>query len=218
MEKVSLDLLKGDQFAADYQKLNPEGVVPTLIDGEGPAAGSVARDPGISRREISAAAAAAERLARAGACARDRPDGRDGRASVHRAARAQISRGGTASRRSGARQMGAPLARCRQPRGRGGAGADPRTGKFCVGDQVDRRGHLSGRAPDQRQTVRRARSRAIIRPRAASTPTACRSRRSRPSIRCASPTRRRLNSDPTREETKVTCAPRSLSPPAFWCC
>jgi len=36
MEKVSLDLLKGDQFAAEYQKLNPEGVVPTLIDGEGP--------------------------------------------------------------------------------------------------------------------------------------------------------------------------------------
>ena len=35
MEKVSLDLLKGDQFAADYQKLNPEGVVPTLIDDDG---------------------------------------------------------------------------------------------------------------------------------------------------------------------------------------
>jgi maleylacetoacetate isomerase len=35
MEKITLDLLKGDQFAADYQKLNPEGVVPTLIDGEG---------------------------------------------------------------------------------------------------------------------------------------------------------------------------------------
>jgi maleylacetoacetate isomerase len=34
MEKVSLDLLKGDQFAADYQALNPEGVVPTLIDSE----------------------------------------------------------------------------------------------------------------------------------------------------------------------------------------
>ena len=34
MEKVSLDLLKGDQFAEDYQTLNPEGVVPTLIDGE----------------------------------------------------------------------------------------------------------------------------------------------------------------------------------------
>ena len=35
MEKVSLDLLAGDQFASGYQKLNPEGVVPTLIDGEG---------------------------------------------------------------------------------------------------------------------------------------------------------------------------------------
>src|SRR5438132_6915577 len=35
-EKVTLDLLAGDQFATDYHKLNPEGVVPTLIDGEGP--------------------------------------------------------------------------------------------------------------------------------------------------------------------------------------
>ena len=35
MEKVTLDLLKGDQFAASYQTLNPEGVVPTLIDGAG---------------------------------------------------------------------------------------------------------------------------------------------------------------------------------------
>src|SRR4051794_18227981 len=32
MEKVTLDLLKGDQFAADSQALNPEGVVPPLID------------------------------------------------------------------------------------------------------------------------------------------------------------------------------------------
>jgi maleylacetoacetate isomerase len=34
VEKITLDLLAGDQFAADYQKLNPEGVVPTLIDGQ----------------------------------------------------------------------------------------------------------------------------------------------------------------------------------------
>jgi maleylacetoacetate isomerase len=33
-EKVSLDLLKGDQFEASYQALNPEGVVPTLIDDD----------------------------------------------------------------------------------------------------------------------------------------------------------------------------------------
>ena len=35
IEKVTLDLLKDDQFAASYQALNPEGVVPTLIDGAG---------------------------------------------------------------------------------------------------------------------------------------------------------------------------------------
>jgi maleylacetoacetate isomerase len=35
IEKVTLDLLAGDQFEASYRNLNPEGVVPTLIDGEG---------------------------------------------------------------------------------------------------------------------------------------------------------------------------------------
>jgi len=35
IEKVTLDLLRGDQFAASYQALNPEGVVPILIDGAG---------------------------------------------------------------------------------------------------------------------------------------------------------------------------------------
>src|SRR5262249_22063258 len=33
---VPLDLLKGDQFGGDYRALNPEMVVPTLIDGDGP--------------------------------------------------------------------------------------------------------------------------------------------------------------------------------------
>src|SRR5215472_2395860 len=35
-ETVSLDLLKGDQFDATYRALNPEMVVPTLLDGDGP--------------------------------------------------------------------------------------------------------------------------------------------------------------------------------------
>jgi maleylacetoacetate isomerase len=29
-----IDLLKGDQYSESYRKLNPEGVVPTLIDGD----------------------------------------------------------------------------------------------------------------------------------------------------------------------------------------
>ena len=36
MEKITLDLLKGDQFDPSYRALNPESVVPTLVDGEGP--------------------------------------------------------------------------------------------------------------------------------------------------------------------------------------
>jgi maleylacetoacetate isomerase len=35
-ETVSLDLLKGDQLEAAYRALNPEMVVPTLLDGDGP--------------------------------------------------------------------------------------------------------------------------------------------------------------------------------------
>lgn len=33
-EEVSIDLLKGEQFSSDYDALNPEHVVPTLIDGD----------------------------------------------------------------------------------------------------------------------------------------------------------------------------------------
>jgi maleylacetoacetate isomerase len=35
-ELIALDLLQGDQFDADYRALNPEMVVPTLIDDDGP--------------------------------------------------------------------------------------------------------------------------------------------------------------------------------------
>ncbi len=35
-EVTTLDLLKGDQFTGSYHAVNPEGVVPSLIDGDGP--------------------------------------------------------------------------------------------------------------------------------------------------------------------------------------
>ena len=136
IEKVTLDLLKGDQFAASYQALNPEGVVPTLIDGAGePLVQSLAILEYLDEKYPDPPLLPT-RAAGAGACARDRPDGRDGRASLHRAARAQISRGGAAAstrRRArrwvrhwldaGSRAVEQVLAR------------DPRTGRFCVGDR-----------------------------------------------------------------------------------
>jgi len=36
VETISLDLIKGDQLDAAYKALNPEMVVPTLLDGDGP--------------------------------------------------------------------------------------------------------------------------------------------------------------------------------------
>ena len=35
-ELVTLDLLKGDQFVDGYRALNPEMVVPTLVEGDHP--------------------------------------------------------------------------------------------------------------------------------------------------------------------------------------
>jgi maleylacetoacetate isomerase len=64
-EKVTLDLLAGDQFAAEYQKLNPEGVVPTLIDSGEPLVQSLAileyldekyRDPPLLPKDLHARA------------------------------------------------------------------------------------------------------------------------------------------------------------------
>lgn len=36
MRLVTLDLLKGEQFDAAYRAVNPEAVVPSLVDGDGP--------------------------------------------------------------------------------------------------------------------------------------------------------------------------------------
>jgi len=36
VEPIPLDLMQGDQLRDDYVRLNPQGVVPALIDGDGP--------------------------------------------------------------------------------------------------------------------------------------------------------------------------------------
>ena len=136
MEKVTLDLLAGDQFAADYQKLNPEGVVPTLIDGDGePLVQSLAileyldekyPDPPLLPKELHARAHA---RAIAQMVAMDAhpfivPRVRkylEDELRLDEAARARWVRHWLDG---GSRAVEAVLAK------------DPRTGKFCAGDQV----------------------------------------------------------------------------------
>jgi maleylacetoacetate isomerase len=136
MEKVTLDLLAGDQFAADYHKLNPEGVVPTLIDGEGqPLVQSLAileyldekhPDPPLLPKDLRARAHA---RAIAQMVAMDAhpfivPRVRkylEEELHLDEATRARWVRHWLDS---GSRAVEEVLAR------------DPRTGKFCVGDQV----------------------------------------------------------------------------------
>ena len=135
MEKVSLDLLKGDQFEASYQALNPEGVVPTLIDDGQPLAQSLAileyldekyPDPPLLPKDLHARAHA---RAIAQMVAMDAhpfivPRVRkylEEELHLDEPARAKWVRHWLDE---GSRAVEEVLAR------------DPRTGKFCVGDQV----------------------------------------------------------------------------------
>ena len=135
-EKVALDLLAGDQLAASYQALNPEGVVPTLIDGAGPPlVQSLAileyldekyPDPPLLPRELRARAHA---RALAQMVAMDAhpfivPRVRkylEDELHLDETTRAKWVRHWLDA---GSRAIETVLAR------------DPRTGKFCVGDQV----------------------------------------------------------------------------------
>ena len=136
----------------------------------GRAAGPVARDPRISRREISR-----NRRCCRPTCGRGRMRARSPRwwrwTRIRSSCRAcaNISRRSCASMRptrvkwvrhwldAGSRAVEQVLAK------------DPRTGRFCVGDQADHRGHLSRRAPDQPASCSAGASPRIFRPRAAST-------------------------------------------------
>ncbi len=135
MDKVTLDLLAGDQFAADYQALNPEGVVPTLIDDGAPLVQSLAileyldekyPDPPLLPGDLHARAHA---RAIAQMVAMDAhpfivPRVRkylEEELRIDEAARARWVRHWLDA---GSRAVEAVLAK------------DPRTGKFCVGDQV----------------------------------------------------------------------------------
>jgi maleylacetoacetate isomerase len=97
-ETVSLDLLKGDQFDPAYTTLNPEMVVPTLLDGDGPPLMQSLAILEYLEEKYPQSPLLPEDGARTGACTRARPDARHGRASLYRPARAKISRTATSSR------------------------------------------------------------------------------------------------------------------------
>ena len=136
MEKVTLDLLAGDQFAAEYQKLNPEGVVPTLIDGEGqPLVQSLAILEYLDEKYPEPPLLPKDLRARAHARAIAQVVAMDAHPFIVPRVRKYLEeelRLDEAARAAwvrhwldtGSRAVEEVLAR------------DPRTGKFCVGDQV----------------------------------------------------------------------------------
>ena len=136
MEKVTLDLLAGDQFAADYHKLNPEGVVPTLIDGEGqPLVQSLAILEYLDEKYPEPPLLPKDMRARAHARAIAQVVAMDAHPFIVPRVRKYLEeelRLDEATRATwvrhwldtGSRAVEEVLAR------------DPRTGKFCVGDQV----------------------------------------------------------------------------------
>jgi len=136
-EKVTLDLLAGDQFAADYHKLNPEGVVPTLVDDAGapPLVQSLAileylderhPEPPLLPKDLGARAHA---RALAQMVAMDAHPFIVPRVRKYLEEELRIDEGARAAwvrhwLDTGSQAIEETLAR------------DPRTGQFCVGDQV----------------------------------------------------------------------------------
>src|SRR3954467_6967782 len=136
MEKVTLDLLAGDQFAAEYRRVNPEGVVPTLIDGEGePLVQSLAILEYLDEKYPQAPLLPKDLRARAHARAIAQMVAMDAhpfivprvRKYLEEELRLDEARRGKWVRHwldAGSRAVEQVLAK------------DPRSGKFCVGDQV----------------------------------------------------------------------------------
>ena len=135
IEKVTLDLLKGDQFAASYQALNPEGVVPTLIDGAGePLVQSLAILEYLDEKYPDPPLLPAELRARAHARAIAQMVAMDAHPFIVPRVRKYLEEELRLDEATRA-EMGAALARRRQPRGRAGARQGPAHGRFCVGDR-----------------------------------------------------------------------------------
>lgn len=136
MEKVTLDLLAGDQFAENYRALNPEGVVPTLIDGAGrPLVQSLAILEYLDEKYPDPPLLPAELRARAHARALAQMVAMDAHPFIVPRVRKYLEeelRLDEATRAkwvrhwldAGSRAVEEVLAN------------DPRTGRFCVGDQV----------------------------------------------------------------------------------
>src|SRR5215475_4587578 len=160
-DKVTLDLLKGDQFDADYHALNPEGVVPTLIDGEGaPLVQSLAILEYLDEKYREPALLPSDLRARAHVRALAQMSAMDAHPFIVPRVRKYLEQELHLDEPC-ANEVAQALARSRQPRDRGGAGARPAHRALLLRRSADHRRYLPGRTSHQRQDAMRQRSSAL---------------------------------------------------------
>ena len=134
-ERAFVHLRKGAQRGDDYLAVNPQGLVPALVDRRRHGAHPVARDHRVPGRDASGAAAAAGGRRRARARAQPRAGDRLRHPSDRQPARAALPAAHRRRRPKRRRTRGTSTGSTSvSRRSRSQLSRDPATGRFCHGD------------------------------------------------------------------------------------